>query len=183
MPPPRPRTPDADAGADTGPGPRVQARRPLRRSSARTAAWRLTVVAVGAALTTAAVATVAVTSALHQPIRAGLLDFAVFGGLAAVTAGVLAWELAGNRYCPRCGHENARGAAMCAGCDYDLARRPRFACSEGHRLAYEPGMCRCGRRLLALRAPEVGRHAFNSVGLALVAFLGILIVAQLIAAH
>ena len=177
MPPSRSRP--SDAGADDG-GP-APARWPLRFASSRPAASRLTVVAVGAALLVAGSATVAVTVALHQPIRDGVLDFVVFGGLAAITAGVLTWELVGTRYCPRCGHENARKAAACAACAYDLATRPRFACSEGHRLAYEPGMCPCGRRLLALRAPEVGRHAVNSVALALMVFLGALLLAQLIA--
>jgi hypothetical protein len=181
MPPSRPRTPSSDASADgAGAAAGVHARRPARRASSRQAARRLTTVAVAAALLTAAVATALATAALHQPISAGLLDFGVFGGLAAVTAGVLTWELVGNRYCPRCGHENRRKAALCAACAYDLATRPRFACSEGHRLAYEPGMCQCGRRLLALRAPDVGRHALNSVVLALACFLGLLVIAQLI---
>jgi hypothetical protein len=179
MPPPQSRPSDADAGA--GPGARAPARWPLRRASSRPAASRLTLVAVGASLLAAGSATAAVTAALHQPITAGLLDFVVFGGLAAITAGVLTWELVGTRYCPRCGHENARKAAGCAACAYDLATRPRFACSEGHRLAYEPGMCPCGRRLLALRAPEVGRHALNSVAFALVVFFGFLLLAQFIA--
>lgn len=181
MPPSRPRS--SDASTDVGASAGVQARRPPRRAPGRQAARRLTTVAVAAALLTAALATALATAALHQPISAGLLDFGIFGGLAAITAGVLTWELAGNRYCPRCGHENRRKAATCAACAYDLATRPRFACSEGHRLAYEPGMCQCGRRLLALRAPNVGRHALNSVFLALVCFLGLLLIAQLVAAR
>lgn len=178
MPPPRSR-PSGAAGR--APGARTPARWPLRRASSRPAASRLTLIAVGAALLAAGLGSAAVTAALHQPIRDGLLDFVVFGGLAAITAGVLTWELAGTRYCPRCAHENARKAAACAACAYDLATRPRFACSEGHRVAYEPGMCPCGRRLLALRAPEVGRHALNSVAIALVVFLGFLLLTQLIA--
>ena len=88
----------------------------------------------------------------------GRVPFPLFGGLAALSAGVLAWELASLRVCPRCGYENSAMAA-CAGCGYDVRERPRFACSEGHRVAFEPGMCDCGRRLLALRSVPVARHA------------------------
>jgi hypothetical protein len=175
MPPPLPRRPDA--GADAGRDPHVAAARPGGRPAAR----RLTLIAVSAALLVSGIATVAITLALHQPLSSGLLDFGIFGSLAAGAAGVLAWELAGNRCCPRCRHENRSRTVACAGCGYDLVTRPRFACSEGHRLAYEPGMCDCGRRLLALRAPRVARHALNSVVLALATFLAVLIVAQLIA--
>jgi hypothetical protein len=179
MPPPPARP--SDGSADAGREARVAAPGSARRQAARPAARRLTLISVAAALTTTGVATIAITLLLHQPFTSGLLDFGVFGSLAAITAGVLAWESASNRCCPRCRYENRRHAAACEGCGYDLAARPRFACSEGHRVSYEPGMCDCGRRLLALRAPQVGRHAINSVVLALATFLAVLVVAQLIA--
>jgi hypothetical protein len=105
-----------------------------------------------------------------------LVTFAMFGGLAALSAGVLAWELASLRVCPRCGYENSTMAA-CAGCGYDVRERPRFACSEGHRVAYEPGMCDCGRRLLSLRPVPVAKHAMRAAWFALGFFLLVLVVA------
>jgi hypothetical protein len=110
-------------------------------------------------------------------VGSGLVTFGIFGGLAALSAGVLAWELASLRVCPRCGYENSAVAA-CAACGYDVRERPRFACTEGHRLAFEPGMCDCGRRLLALRPVPVARHALRAVWLAL-GFLLVLVVALL----
>jgi hypothetical protein len=69
--------------------------------------------------------------------------------------------------------------AICAACGYDVRERPRFACSEGHRVAYEPGMCDCGRRLLALRPVPVARHAMRAAWFALGFFLLLLVVAAL----
>jgi hypothetical protein len=144
----------------------------------RPAAVRSTLTAVGVALAASAVGSVLFTVALHDSVGSGLVTFAVFGGLAALSAGVLAWEWASQRVCPRCGYENSAVAA-CAACGYDVRERPRFACSEGHRVAFEPGMCDCGRRLLALRPVPVARHALRAAWLALGFFLLVLVVAAL----
>ena len=147
-------------------------------SSQRPLAVRSTLLAVGVALLASALASALFTMALHDTIGSGLVTFAIFGGLAALSAGVLAWELASLRVCPRCGHENAAMAA-CAGCGYDVRARPRFACTEGHRVAFEPGLCDCGRRLLALRPVPVARHALRAAWLALGVFLLVLVGAML----
>jgi hypothetical protein len=146
----------------------------------RPAAVRSTVTAVGVALAASAVGSALFTVALHDTVGSGLVTFAMFGGLAALTAGVLAWELASLRVCPRCGFENST-MASCAGCGYDVRERPRFACSEGHRVAYEPGMCDCGRRLLPLRPAPVAKHAMRAAWFALGFFLLALVVAVLAA--
>ena len=137
---------------------------------------RSTLVAVGVALAASALGSALFTVALDDSVGSGLITFAIFGSLAAVSSGVLAWELASLRICPRCGYENS-AMAVCAGCGYDVAARPRFACSEGHRVAFEPGMCDCGRRLLALRPVPVARHAMRAAWLALGFFLLVLVVA------
>ena len=148
------------------------------RPGRRPAAVRSTLTAVAVALVASAVASTLFTIALHDTVGSGLVTFAMFGSLAALSAGVLAWELASLRVCPRCGFENATMAA-CAGCGYDVRERPRFACSEGHQVAYEPGMCDCGRRLLALRPVPVAKHALRAAWFALGFFLLALIVAVL----
>src|SRR5690606_11837727 len=125
-------------------------RLPRRLAADRPAAFRMTLVAVVVALVVSAVATTVFTLSLGEPLGDGVLNLLTFGGLAALTAGVLAWELATSRECPRCRREQARGAVLCDGCGYDLRTRKRYACSEGHAVAYEPGLCDCGRRLLEL---------------------------------
>jgi hypothetical protein len=142
----------------------------------RPAAVRSTLIAVGVALAASALGSALFTVALDDSVGSGLITFAIFGSLAALSSGVLAWELASLRICPRCGYENS-AMAVCAGCGYDVAARPRFACSEGHRVAFEPGMCDCGRRLLALRPVPVARHAMRAAWLALGFFLLVLVVA------
>jgi hypothetical protein len=144
----------------------------------RPAALRSTLTAVGVALAMSAVGSVLFTAALHDSVGSGLVTFAIFGGLAALSSGVLAWEWASQRVCPRCGFENSAVAA-CAACGYDVRERPRFACSEGHRVAFEPGMCDCGRRLLALRPVPVAPHAMRAAWFALGFFLLVLVVAAL----
>jgi hypothetical protein len=144
----------------------------------RPAAVRSTVTAVGVALVASAVGSALFTVALHDTVGSGLVTFVMFGGLAALSAGVLAWELASLRVCPRCGFENEAMAA-CAGCGYDVRERPRFACSEGHQVAYDPGMCACGRRLLALRPVPVAKHALRAAWFALGFFLLVLVIAVL----
>ena len=144
----------------------------------RPAAVRSTLTAVAVALVASAVGSALFTVALHDSLGSGLVTFAMFGGLAALSAGVLAWELASLRVCPRCGFENS-AMASCAACGYDVRERPRFACSEGHRVAYEPGMCDCGRRLLALRPVPMAKHALRAAWFALGFFLLVLVVAVL----
>jgi ribosomal protein L40E len=150
-------------------------------SSQRPLAVRSTLLAVGVALLASALASALFTMALHDTVGSGLVTFAIFGGLAALSAGVLAWELASLRVCPRCGHENPGHTTACAGCSYDVRTRPRFACSEGHRVAFEPGLCDCGRRLLALRPVPVARHALRAAWLALGVFLLVLVGAMIAA--
>jgi len=148
-------------------------------SSQRPLAVRSTLLAVGVALAASALASALFTVALHDTVGSGLVTFAIFGGLAALSAGVLAWELASLRVCPRCGHENPGLTTACAGCGYDVRARPRFACTEGHRVAWEPGLCDCGRRLLALRPVPVARHALRAAWLAIGFFLLVLVCAML----
>jgi ribosomal protein L40E len=153
---------------------------PRTSASRRPLAVRSTLLAVGVALLASALASALFTMALHDTVGSGLVTFAIFGGLAALSAGVLAWELASLRVCPRCGHENPGLTTACAGCGYDVRARPRFACSEGHRVAFEPGLCECGRRLLALRPVPVARHALRAAWLALGFFLVVLLGALLV---
>ena len=152
---------------------------PKPSASQRPLAVRTTLVAVGVALLASALASALFTVALHDTVGSGLVTFAIFGGLAALSAGVLAWELASLRVCPRCGHENPGLTTACAGCGYDVRTRPRFACTEGHRVAFEPGLCDCGRRLLPLRPVPVARHALRAAWLALGVFLLVLVGAML----
>ena len=46
-------------------------------------------------------------------------------------------------------------------------------------MAFDPGMCDCGRRLLALRPVPVAKHALRAAWLALGFFLLVLVVAML----
>jgi hypothetical protein len=149
-------------------------------SSQRPLAVRSTLLAVGVALGASALGSALFTMALHDTVGSGLVTFVIFGGLAALSAGVLAWELASLRVCPRCGYENPGLTAACAGCGYDVRARPRFACSEGHRVAFEPGLCDCGRRLLPLRPVPVARHALRAAWLALGFFLLVLVGAAVV---
>jgi hypothetical protein len=91
--------------------------------------------------------------------RLAVVDLVVgvvlYGGLLGLTVGVLAHERAVADHCPRCGAPGARGAARCAACDYDLRRRPVYACEERHEVTRDPGLCRCGRRLIE-REPAAG---------------------------
>jgi len=143
----------------------------LFRSSTiqRPLALRSTLIAVSVALAVSALGSVAFTIALDDSVVSGLVTFLTFGGLAALTAGVVAWELSSLRTCPSCGLENTSRGRACTACGYDLRARPRFACTEGH-VAYRPGLCHCGRRLLELRPVPVGRHLVRAAVLAAVIF-------------
>lgn len=150
----------------------------LFRSSAtqRPLALRSTLLAVSAALLLSALGSAVFTLALDDSVASGLVTFLTFGGLAGLTAGVLAWELASLRACPRCGVENASRTNACVACGYDLRARPRFACTEGHRVVYQPGLCDCGRRLLELRPARVGRHLVRAFLLAVVVFAVVVLI-------
>lgn len=84
-----------------------------------------------------------------------VFDAFVFGGLlgaAAVVVYIDRRQAARRRQrCPRCGLSPQDGT--CARCGYDLVERPRYACEHRHRIAFEDGVCACGRRLH--RLPEV----------------------------
>lgn len=149
-----------------------------RRGTARPMARRATLTAVGVALGAAAVGSAGVHTVLRDSLASGLTDFAIFGGLGALTAGVLAWELASNRFCPRCQRESPR-QRYCATCGYDLHERPRYACTEGHQVMYEPGLCDCGRRALALRPAPVFGHAITSVVIGVALFAALAVAAML----
>lgn len=152
--------------------------RPMR--SQRPVAVRSTTIAVSSALVLAAFGSVALTIAFDDTFASGLMTFGMFGGLAALTAGVLAWEVSSRRACPRCGAESS-SPRTCVACGYDLRERPRFACSEGHRVHYDAGLCDCGRRLLALRPAPVGRHVAGAFWLAVAVFMVLLLLDALLA--
>ena len=135
----------------------------------RPLALRSTLIAVIVALVLSALASVAFTIALNDSVASGLVTFLTFGGLAALAAGVVAWEISSLRACPHCGLENASRRRGCAACGYDLRARRRYACTEGH-VAYQPGLCDCGRRLLELRPVPLGRHLARAFALALAVF-------------
>ena len=151
--------------------------RPMQ--SQRPAAVRSTTIAVSSALVLAALGSVALTIAFDDTLASGLMTFGMFGGLAALSAGVLAWEVTSRRACPRCGTESS-SPRTCVACGYDLRERPRFACSEGHRVHYESGLCDCGRRLLALRPAPLGRHVARAFWLALAVFMVLLLLDALL---
>lgn len=73
----------------------------------------------------------------------------VYGGLLGLATGFLYVDRVYARQCPRCGEPEA-GRGACPVCAYDLAERPRYACSERHQLYLDEGICHCGRRLQAL---------------------------------
>jgi hypothetical protein len=145
----------------------------------RPLAVRSTAIAVAVALVVAALGSALFTVVLHDTLSSGLQTFVLFGTLAGLSAGVLAWEIAASRSCPRCGAENAPGSAVCAGCGYDVRTRPRYACTEGHAVAYEAGLCDCGRRLLPLEAPGIARQVLHAVWFA-VAFFVLFLALQLL---
>lgn len=70
----------------------------------------------------------------------------VYGGLLGLAAAFVAVDRLQARQCPRCHRRHARGATTCH-CEYDLVRRPRYACDERHATYLETGLCECGRRL------------------------------------
>jgi hypothetical protein len=141
-----------------------------------------TTIAITVALAVSALASMAFTVALHDTFTSGLVTFAMFGSLAALSAGVLAWEVASRRVCPRCGTESG-DPASCTACGYDLRARPRFACTEGHHVAYEAGLCDCGRRLLPLRPVAIAGRLARTFWLAVVFFLAFLLLDALLSLH
>ncbi len=97
-----------------------------------------------------------------------------YGGLLSLASGFVMMDREQGRQCPACRHRNPRRAEACAGCGYDLADRPRFACTERHRVHLDPGLCACGRRLQRLPGNGgIGREVvvILKVGAWLLAFL------------
>jgi hypothetical protein len=89
----------------------------------------------------------------------------VYGGLLGLAAAFVTVDRLQARWCPRCHRRGERGEARCAGCDYDLAHRPRFACDERHAIHLDDTeLCACGRRLQLLpSARGVGREVAVSL--------------------
>ena len=101
-----------------------------------------------------AVATYGAAQALHHDLGATTVSFLMFAGLFGGTAAFLAHEVAAFRRCPRCGLQQEGRPGTCADCGYDVRARPRYVCEQGHG-SYEPGVCRCGRRLHEYVPPDV----------------------------
>lgn len=123
------------------PDPTLATRDSLARAAAtrraiRWAAWT-------AALT--AVPVYAAGAALRFDLVSTTVSYVTFAALFAPTAGFLGLEVTRYRRCPRCGWQQDRRAGGCPDCGYDVARRPTWMCSEGHR-GFEAGICACGRR-------------------------------------
>jgi hypothetical protein len=91
----------------------------------------------------------------------------VYGGLLGLAAAFVTVDRLQARRCPRCRRRSERGQARCAGCDYDLVERPRFACDERHAIHLEDDVrCDCGRRLKRLPPVRgIGREVAVAVKL------------------
>jgi hypothetical protein len=100
----------------------------------------------------------------------------VYGGLLGLAAAFVTVDRFQARRCPRCRRRGERGEARCAGCDYDLVERPRYACDERHAIYLDDvALCDCGRRLQPLPPVRgVGREV--AVSLKLGAWLLVLLV-------
>jgi hypothetical protein len=98
----------------------------------------------------------------------------VYGALLGLAAAFVAVDRLQARQCPGCATRSGKGVAVCPTCGYDLATRPRFQCDQRHELYIDPGLCTCGRRLLALPpARGIGREivVMLKVGAWLLVFL------------
>jgi ribosomal protein L37E len=109
---------------------------------------------------------------LRHDLGATTVSFAMFAGLFGGTAWFLGHEVATYRRCPRCGTQQTSRPSVCAECGYDVRTRPRWVCDQGH-LAYEPGLCDCGRRRREYVPPDVGGRVTRMlwIGLALLVAL------------
>lgn len=155
--------------------PWSQAPRPWRGRDALTAAERRTVAIV------AIVPFVVVLVALLPFVAADRATFVevvlaalVYGVLLGLAAAFVAVDRLQARQCPGCATRNAKDVAACLTCGYDLVARPRFQCDRRHELFIDPGLCPCGRRLLALPpARGIGREivVMLKVGAWLLVFL------------
>lgn len=134
------------------------------RALARRWAW----IAVGVT----AVLTYGAAQLLHHDLGATTVSFAMFAGLFGGTAWFLGHEVAAYRRCPRCRTQQTARPGTCPECAYDVAARPRWICDQGH-LAYDGGICDCGRRRREYVPPDVGGRVRRMlwVGLALLAAL------------
>lgn len=152
--------------AEPGPAPVGVARDRLNRRER----W----VVAGASVAPVALAAVVLTPiAVATSASAGDVVVAaiVYGGLLGLAAGFVAFDRIQARQCPRCTTRNLPRATACEDCGYDLVRRPRYACSEGHATHLSPGLCDCGRRL---QERPVARGIRREVGFMLRAGLWLL---------
>lgn len=98
----------------------------------------------------------------------------LYGGLVGAAAAFVAVDRFHARQCPRCREHTERGTTRCPACAYDLQERPRYACTEGHQVYLDAGLCACGRRLQPLpTARGVGPQVrfMVKIGVWLLAFL------------
>lgn len=128
------------------------------RSEAQRLAWRWGLAATAAT----AVLVYGAGAALQHDLGQTTVSFVMFGALFGGTAAFLGAEVAGHRRCPRCGVQQTSRPTTCRECGYDVAARPAYVCSDGHR-AFEPGLCDCGRRLQEWVPPDIGGHVKRSV--------------------
>lgn len=84
-------------------------------------------------------------------VGAGAADVVVgaviYGGLVGAAAAFVTVDRLHARQCPRCRQRTRAAAGPCPACGYDLDTRPRYACTEGHHVYLDAGLCDCGRRL------------------------------------
>jgi hypothetical protein len=82
-----------------------------------------------------------------------VLGVVIYGGLLALTAGVVAYERLLSNHCPRCDASGPRARGRCDSCGQDLVIRASYTCPDLHVRYLDPGQCECGQRLTL--APEV----------------------------
>ena len=111
---------------------------------------------------------------LRYDLASTTVSFAMFAGLFGGTAWFLSHEVAAYRRCPRCRTQQTSKPSTCPECGYDVATRPRWVCDQRH-VAYEPGICDCGRRRGEYVPPDVGGRVRRMIwiGLALLAALDV----------
>ena len=78
----------------------------------------------------------------------------VYGGLLALTTGVLAHERLLSNHCPRCDASGPRDRSACEACGHDVVGRPTYRCPDRHTRYLDEGLCDCGQRLALAPAPR-----------------------------